>query len=263
LALPLPDLLTAVGVTAFCIAMAVASYKRRIFELSGSVTAFAVGMIIGLCGDVLWLVLLLVFLITSFGATRYRFEWKKSEGFQEGKKGERTWRNVAANGAIPTIIAFASFVTAALDIQGVTNGNLFPKDIASYLFVSAIAVAASDTAASEIGIVDPRVFMITTFKRVKRGTDGGVSLTGQLIAFVAAAYTSAVAYIVFAGFDISLLSGPLTVFVPMLCGFLGCQVDSVIGATLERDGRIGKLGNNFFSIAIGTFIALLISIAAA
>lgn len=255
MALPVPDLLTIGGVTAFCAAMAVAAYVRKIFDLSGSIASFIVGMVIGLCGDVLWLLLLLVFLVTSFGATKYRFEWKKSEGFQEGTKGERSWRNVAANGAVPTLIALFSYVAEAAD----PGGSLFQKDIASYLFVSAIAVAASDTAASEIGIVDPRVYMITTFERTKRGTDGGVSLTGQLAAFIAAAYTSVVAYLIFAIFNESLLAGPATVFVPMLCGFLGCQIDSVIGATLERDHRIGKLGNNFSSIALGTLIAFAIA----
>jgi uncharacterized membrane protein len=41
----------------------------------------------------------------------------------------------------------------------------------------------------------------------------------------------------------------------MLCGFLGCQIDSVIGATWETRGKIGKLGNNFLSILAGTMIA--------
>ena len=107
---PLPDALTIVGVTTFCIVMATASYYRKIFNFSGSVTAFVVGMAIGIFGDILWLLLLLVFLISSFGATKYRFEWKKSEGFQEGTRGERTWRNVAANGAVPALIALLSFI---------------------------------------------------------------------------------------------------------------------------------------------------------
>ena len=253
-ALPLPDLPTVIGVTIFCVAMALASYKRRIFELSGSISAFIVGMVIGICGNVLWLVLLLIFLATSFVATKYRFEWKKSEGFQEGKGGERTWRNVAANGAVPTVIAFVSF------LADWTDPSILPKDIASFMFVSAIAVAASDTAASEIGIVDPRVYLITNGQPIKRGTDGGVSLTGMFASFVAAAYTSVVAYVIFAFLNKGLLAGPATLFVPMLCGFLGCQVDSVIGATLERRGLIGKLGNNLVSIAVGTALAFVISI---
>jgi uncharacterized protein (TIGR00297 family) len=256
LVLPIPDLITILGVTIFCAVMAVASYVRKIFDLSGSLSAFFVGMIIGICGNVLWLILLLVFLITSFGATKYRFEWKKAEGFQEGKKGERTWKNVAANGAIPTAIALFSFIA---EMSG-SAGDFFGKDIASFMFVSAIAVAASDTSASEIGIVDPRVYMITTFKPVKRGTDGGISLTGQFAAFIAAAYTSAVSYVLFAGLDKELLHGPATLFIPMLCGFLGCQIDSVIGATWEQKKKIGKLGNNFLSIALGTLIALTLAL---
>jgi len=256
LALPFPDLLTVLGVTVFCTALAAVSYQRKIFNLSGSVTAFAVGMIIGICGDVLWLLLLLVFLITSFAATKFRFDWKKSQGFQEGMKGERSWRNVTANGAIPTVIALLSFFAEASD----GSGGFFEKDVASLLFVSAIAVAASDTAASEIGIVDPRVYMITTFERVPRGTDGGVSLTGTFAAFIAAAYSSAISYVVFAGLDKDLLLGPSTLFIPMLCGFLGCQIDSIIGATWERRKKIGKLGNNFLSIALGTLIALALAL---
>ncbi len=254
--LPLPDPISILGVTLFCLAMAIVAYKRRIFELTGSVSAFIVGMVIGICGDVLWLILLLVFLMSSFGATKYRFEWKKAQGFQEGTKGERTWRNVLANGAIPTAIALASFVAQSIG----SAGAFFSKDIASFMFVSAIAVAASDTAASEIGIVDPRVYLITTFKPIARGTDGGVSLTGQFAAFIAAAYTSVVSYVIFAGLDKSLLAGPSTLFIPMLCGFLGCQIDSVIGATWERDKKIGKLGNNFLSIALGTLIALALAL---
>ncbi len=257
MALPLPDIPTALGVAVFCTGMALVSYYRKIFDISGAVSAFVVGMVIGLCGHVLWLLLLLIFLMSSFAATKYRFEWKKAEGFQEGAKGERTWRNVAANGAIPTAIAFFSFLAGTTE----AGGDIFPKDTASFLFVSAIAVAASDTAASEIGIVDPRAFLITTFERVKRGSDGGISLTGQFAAFIAAAYTSAMSYVVFAGLDRELLAGPATIFIPMLCGFFGCQIDSLIGATIERQGKIGKLGNNFVSIFSGTALAFVLSLA--
>jgi uncharacterized protein (TIGR00297 family) len=243
---------TILGVTVFCAAMAGASYYRKIFDLSGSICGFIVGMIVGICGDVLWLLLLLVFLMTSFAATKFRFDWKKSQGFQEGSKGERTWRNIFANGAIPTAIAVMSFIAEASG----SSADFLSKDTASFLFVSAIAVAASDTAASEIGIIDPRVYMITTLKRVPRGVDGGVSLTGTFAAFIAAAYSSAISYVVFSWFNQDLLHGPSTLFIPMLCGFVGCQIDSLIGATWEQRKKIGKLGNNFVSIAMGTLIAL-------
>ncbi len=74
MALPIPDAVTLAGVTCFCVAMAAISYRKRIFDLSGSLSALVVGMVIGICGSVLWLVLLLIFLITSFAATKYKIE---------------------------------------------------------------------------------------------------------------------------------------------------------------------------------------------
>ena len=43
-------------------------------------------------------------------------------------------------------------------------------------------------------------------------------------------------------------------------GFLGCQIDSVIGATIETQGYVSKLTNILMSIASGTIIAWLVII---
>jgi uncharacterized membrane protein len=43
-------------------------------------------------------------------------------------------------------------------------------------------------------------------------------------------------------------------------GFTGCQIDSIIGATLENRGYVSKLTNNLMSIALGTIIAWLVII---
>lgn len=200
-------------------------------------------------GSILWLIMLLLFLLTSYAFTRYRFEAKKEKGLHEGTRGERGYHNVAANGMVMTIIAILTFLgVPTLDIG-----------TASFMFVSALSVAASDTAASEIGVFDPKPVMITTLKQVTPGTDGGVSLTGQLAAFFSAALTSALAYLLFS-LDSRLVVGASTFLIPMLCGFFGCQVDSVIGATIERKGKIGKLGNNFLSIASGALLAWILSL---
>jgi uncharacterized membrane protein len=49
-----------------------------------------------------------------------------------------------------------------------------------------------------------------------------------------------------------------TVLVPVIFGFIGCNVDSVIGATLERRGYVDKLGTNISSMAIATVAAFLV-----
>jgi uncharacterized protein (TIGR00297 family) len=232
-----------------CLALAAFAYFRRILDAKGSATAFIVGAVISILGSILWLIMLLIFLLTSYALTRYKFEIKKQMGLHEGTQGERGYRNVVANGLVMTFIA----VFAWLD------GPMLDISTASFIFVSALAVAAADTAASEIGVFDPRPVLITTLKRVKPGTDGGVSVTGQLIAFIAAGFTSAIGYMLFS-LDPKLVAGASTVLIPMLCGFFGCQVDSVIGATIERRGKIGKLGNNFVSISSGAILAWLLSL---
>ena len=233
-----------------CACLSVFAYVRKILDLKGSLLAFVVGAIISILGSILWLVMLLIFLLTSFLLTKYRFEAKKKKGLHEGSSGERGYRNVLANGVVMTVIAVLAFL----------DGSMMSMATASFMFVSALAVAAADTAASEIGVFDPRPVLITNLQRVPPGTNGGVSLTGQLVAFIAAGFTSAVAFMLFS-LDQNLVAGPSTILIPMLCGFFGCQVDSIIGATIERKGRIGKDGNNMISIASGAFLAWLISFA--
>lgn len=232
-----------------CVLLAAFALLRNILDFKGSVVAFAVGAVISILGSILWLIMLLIFLLTSFGLTRYRFELKKQRGLHEGTRGERGYRNVVANGVVMTVIAVFAFI----------DGSTMSMATASFVFVSALAVAAADTAASEIGVFDPRPVLITTLERVEPGTNGGVSLTGQLVAFIAAGFTSAIAYLLFS-IDPSMVAGASTVLIPMLCGFFGCQVDSVIGATIERQGKIGKLGNNMVSIGCGALLAWLLSL---
>lgn len=238
-----PDVLIVLGL---CGGLSLITYLKRVLTPGGSVVAFTVGMIIGIMGDITWVVLLLIFLITSFLATRHRFDLKKRQGVQEGKRGERGASNVLANGVIPVVIAVFSF-----------ENDFYPyfdKETGSILFICAIAVAAADTLASELGVFSARVYLITTRKRVRPGTDGGVSWKGQGWALVAAAYTGFLGVLIFhlagiAGFHVGIVTLVIGI------GFLGCQIDSVIGATLERRGHVSKLTNNLVSIALGTAIA--------
>jgi uncharacterized membrane protein len=46
--------------------------------------------------------------------------------------------------------------------------------------------------------------------------------------------------------------------IPIVMGFLGCNMDSLIGATLERRGVISKLGTNILSMGFGALGSFLI-----
>src|SRR5881628_3131106 len=167
-------------------ALSALAYRRNVLTWDGSLAAFVVGMVIGVFGDVTWLFLLLLFLLSSFLATRYRFALKEALGVQEGLRGERKATNVVANG-------FAPMAVAAISL---TMPPGFPKIMSGIVFLSALAVAGADTLASEIGVLSRRTVLITTGRPVPPGTDGGVSPLGQLCAIGAALYTSIVGWFV-------------------------------------------------------------------
>ena len=233
-----------------CLALGVLSYLKRVLTLKGSVAAAIVGLIIGIAGGLSWILLLLLFLVTSFIATRYKFSVKKSRGLHEGKRGERGWRNVTVNGLVPVVIAL-------LSLEGAPYPT-FDRFTGSVLFLSAVAIAASDTLASELGVLSKKTWLITNMKRVRAGIDGGISYPGEFWAFMAAFYTGLIGAVVFAYLDPDIIVTWVHVLIITFVGFLGCQVDSVIGATIETKGYVSKLTNNLISISIGTVIAWML-----
>ncbi len=243
---PLENLLAVGGA---CVAIAGISYRRKLLDRPGIVAAVATGLVIGILGDPAWLFVLLVYLVSSFAATRYRFQRKLELGVAEGRRGERTWHNVVANGLPPSAIAV---------VWGLAP-DLIPPGGSGLLFLTAIAVAAADTIASEIGVLAPDAFLITKpLKPVPPGTDGGVSLLGTSAALLASTYVAVVGYLIFTVLAPSTLpANPLLLIIPVSLGFLGCQLDSVMGATLERTGHIGKGGVNFVSISTATAVGWL------
>ena len=247
----LDPLMAALLSTGLCGTLCFLAYSEDVLTLDGTVAAFGVGMVIGILGDVTWLLVLLFFLLSSFLATRYKFALKEAMGVQEGVKGERRASNVLANGVAPMAVAILSFV----------DPPWFPKEISGVVFLSALAVAGSDTLASEIGVLSQKAYLITTFKRVTPGTDGGVSLLGQACAIGAALYTAVVGWFVLGDlariYDLhpTMPATAVYLILPAVIGFVGCQIDSVIGATLERKGLVNKKTTNLLATCSGAVLA--------
>src|SRR3989304_1801019 len=85
----LPPLEALLVTVVLCAVLSALAYAKSVLTWDGSVAAFAVGLVIGVLGDVTWLLLLLFFLLSSFLATRYRFALKEALGVQEGATGGR------------------------------------------------------------------------------------------------------------------------------------------------------------------------------
>lgn len=213
----------------------------RIFDLKGSLAALVVGLIIVFFGSIQWLILLIIFAVTSHFATKAMFEKKKAKKLQEGEQGERSTSNVIYAGIIGLALACINFAHNIL--------NALPFGYFE-LFAISFSVINSDTFASELGVIDRNVFMITTFKKVTPGINGGISITGEMAALCGALIIG-VSYSILALGTIR----PLPVLFVTGMGFLGCQVDSILGALFENRGKMSKGEVNFFA----SFISVLIS----
>jgi len=252
--MPIASIESALLTFSLCLAMSTLAYYKRVLTKGGTTAAFIVGIIIGIAGDVTWLFLLLLFLLSSFAATKYRFALKEAMGVQEGTKGERGAMNVLANGFAPAVIALLS----------VSSPSVIQATWAGLLFISALAVAGSDTLASEIGVLSDRARLITTFKRVKAGTDGGISVLGEACAIGASLYIALFGWLILyllssrIGLIVTLPAESWFLVIPAVVGFLGCQIDSVLGATVERRGWIHKKGVNLVATSLGALIAYLL-----
>ncbi|HLE96358.1 MAG TPA: DUF92 domain-containing protein [Candidatus Thermoplasmatota archaeon] len=241
---------------ALVVAIGVYTYRRRMLNAAGAFTAVACGAAIVLATSIVWLVLLFALLAIGSAATRFHYSEKEARKVAEKAGGRRRTRNVLANGLPATIVAIlVPFLSGSL---GYT-----PLAVA---YVSAVAVAASDTLASEFGSLAKRVYLITTLRRVPAGTDGGFSAVGQAAA-VAGALALAVLGWLFLGYIPEVFGlvpwmevRPLTLLIPTLAGFFGCQVDSVLGATLEGEGLLTKEEVNGLSIAAGAILGLLLAV---
>ena len=216
-----------------------ASLKAHILDKNGVFAAALLGFFVGSLGHWTWLLLLLCFLLSSHLATKWRFEEKTERGLNESSDGHRGWVNVAANGGMPALVALIAFL-----LEDWQNGL--------WMFAAAVAVATSDTWASEIGCLDARVRMITTFKPCNAGENGGFSPNGQLAAAAGGlliGISTLVASIIM--FSMNLNESLILSAIVAGLGFLGCQIDSVLGAVLENRGFLTKGSVNALSIIAG------------
>lgn len=226
-------------------------HRRGLLNRGGAVTALIISLILGFQGGLIWIFLLLLFLASSFVATKYKFKYKRDRGLQEGKKGERGVINVLANGLVPTAVALLHGAENSFGIMGI---GFLSRSAAIFLFVVAVASAASDTLASELGVLSGDAYLITTLEKVEPGTDGGISWMGQLWAFIGSFYTFVLAFAVFTLFE-GIPFSVSWVFIGGALGFMSCQIDSLMGATLERKKILGKSAVNISSVAITVVIS--------
>lgn len=163
---------------------------------------------------------LVAMFVLTYAATRFGRTRKAARGLSESRKGRRASQIVANLGVAALAAAMGSYAGC----------------------IAALAEAAADTMSSEIGqAVGGPAWLITSWRRVPPGTDGGVSLVGTVAGVVGSAVVS--------GFG-----GPdrLVVFIAACAGLV---FDSLLGATVERRGWMGNDWVNFVSTLFAAVVA--------
>lgn len=240
-----------VGVVATAI-LTYAAVAARALTRSAGVVAAVFGSVIVVVAGFPYLALLILFVAGSVLATRYRFEEKRSRNVQEGSHGERGVANVVAHILIPT----------ALALTALGSPPVLPDSTRAVLYASALAFGAADTFASEFGVLSRHPRTLLHFQAVEPGTNGGVSGVGEVFGFLGAASIAVIGFGLFVLFGETPMPELAFVLIVTIAGFIACQVDSVLGETLENRGYLSKHSTNFLgmlsavAIAAGLWLAI-------
>jgi uncharacterized protein (TIGR00297 family) len=120
--------------------------------------------------------------------------------------------------------------------------------------MAAFAEATGDTISSEIGqYISSRAYLITTFKPVPAGENGGVSVGGSVAGVLASALVVALGY----GMG---LCGKGGATIALTAAVAGNLLDSVLGATIERRGLVTNGIVNFAGSSFAGALALAIAL---
>lgn len=215
-----------------CVILGIIVYLSGALDLLGSFFVTIIGIFIVITRGFNWLAILLLFLILGSVFTQFKKDYKKRIGLVHEK---RTVKNVISNGIIAVLMA--------------VFGNYAG-------FIGAISTATADTLASEIGVLSSPV-LITNQEHVKPGTNGGISLLGTVAGLLGALIIGVSAFIVNVSPDIT-----HSICIAIITGMVGCFADSLLGATLEREGLLNNEHVNLLATIIGALVGIIITIGA-
>lgn len=242
---------------AFAIAVlfGIITFLLNWLTLDGAVAAALFGSISLGFGDWQAALLVLIFFLSSTLISQKTTIVIKETAHEYSEPERRDGIQVWANG-----FWFALFILLGF----LTERNMFWMGAAG-----SIAAATADTWATELGSkpLNVRTYLLSDFRRVPPGTDGGVSLPGTLGALGGSFLIAVVAVLIY---PFQWFTALISIF---LAGFSGCFLDSYLGATLQqRNRKISlrsgdhslsfRLDNNFVNWAatgFGSLAAIIIN----
>ncbi|KAL5572718.1 hypothetical protein UlMin_022315 [Ulmus minor] len=220
--------------------IAIGAYRRKSLDFSGAVAGFLV-MTIHIGVGYRYGAMLLVFFFTSSKLTKVGEEKKRRVDADYKEGGQRNWVQVVSNSGIATILVVIIWILTGWEDKCLDSkeSNLITLLVGGV--IGHYACCNGDTWSSELGILsDAQPRLITTFKPVRKGTNGGVTNAG-LLAAAAAGSVIGLAFVAFGflsakcTFDVA-LKQLLVIPLSTLAGVCGSVIDSLLGATLQFSG---------------------------
>jgi len=201
----------------------------------------------GILGTLLWgslgwkgWISVVLYLLLGTLVTKIGFKYKNKLGIAEKRGGRRGPENVL--GSASTGLFLALMIKLNLP-------NLILLKVG---FAASFTAKLADTFGSEIGKrYGKNTFLITTFKKVRQGTEGAISLEGTIASLFGALLMSFVMFIL--GF-ITIEKG---FFIVCFSGFAATIFESFIGATFQDKFNLSNEAVNAIQTSFSATLAIL------
>lgn len=217
----------------------VASVWLQKLTLAGAITGGVIGLLLYVAAGYTGLLMMAAFFILGTAATAWKKEEKIMGGVAESSESRRTAAQVVANAGM----------TGMLAIWAILHEGA--QHVAGVMIAAVFASATADTLSSELGnVYGKRFYNVRTFKKDTKGLNGVISLEGTVAGLVGSILIALI-YIVGFGWNTILFT------IIIVAGTLGNLFDSLLGATLERKGKLHNNGVNFLNTAIAALAAFL------
>ncbi|KAJ2340328.1 hypothetical protein GGF43_006440 [Coemansia sp. RSA 2618] len=228
-------------------ALCFGSLKKRSLSASGALAAAVVGLSTASNDNLLFTAVLLAFFISSSFWTKHQARQKLKLDPAFTKASQRDWRQVLCNGGIGSAISLVyQYNFDGRRPEDLSIGERRLMTLLIWAYIGFYSCCAADTWASEIGSLSSDwPVLITTWRVVPPGTNGGISKLGLLSSFAGGALVGLAADIaLWSQYFYAFRSGALPripyVTVGSLLGMLGSVIDSLLGATVQASFLVNK-----------------------
>ena len=204
----------------------------------------------GVLGSILWGCLswqgwisVVIYLLFGSIVTKIGYKFKRKKGIAEKRGGRRGPENVWGSAA--TGLFFAIMIKLNF------SNLLFYKIGFAASFTSKLA----DTFGSEIGKrFGGNTYLITSLRKVDRGTEGGISLEGTIASAIGSIFMSLIMLL------LSIVTTRNQFLIVSISGFLATISESIIGAKFQEKYKLSNELVNAIQTSISSTLAIFMFI---